>query len=74
MKNVLQDNGSGHNDRRQKANNLRYADDKAVLEETREDLTQLLEFLEEESSKAGLMQNASKTKIMTTDQLFIGTL
>ena len=58
----------------QKVNNLRYADDTTIMAETREDLIHLLEVLEEESSKAGLRLNASKTKIMTTDQQLNGTL
>jgi hypothetical protein len=50
-------------------NNLRYADDTAILAEYKEDMKKLLNKLKEESEKAGLMRNLNKTNIMTTGTL-----
>ena len=45
-------------------NNLRYADDTTLLEESKEELKILLMKVKEESEKAGLKFNIRKTKIM----------
>ena len=45
-------------------NNLRYADDTALMEETEEELKSLMMKVKEESEKAGLKLNILKTKIM----------
>ena len=45
-------------------NNLRYADDTTLMEESEEELKSLLMKVEEESLKAGLKHNIQKTKIM----------
>ena len=45
-------------------NNLRYADDTTLLEESKEELKILLMKVKEESGKAGLKFNIRKTKIM----------
>ena len=45
-------------------NNLRYADDTALMAESEEDLKNLL--IKEESEKAGLKLNIQKTKIMAS--------
>ena len=47
-------------------NNLRYADDTALLAESKEKLRSLLMKVKEESEKAGLKLNTQKTKIMTS--------
>ena len=46
-------------------NNLRYADDTAHKEESKEELKSFLMKVKEESEKAGLKCNTQKTKIMT---------
>ena len=45
-------------------NNLRYADDTTLMEESKEELKSLLMKVKEESEKVGLKLNISKTKIM----------
>ena len=45
-------------------NNLRYADDPALMAESEEELKRLLMKVKEESEKAGLKLNIQKTKIM----------
>ena len=47
-------------------NNLRYADDTALMVETEEELKNLLMKVKEESEKAGLKLNIQKTKIMAS--------
>ena len=47
-------------------NNLRYADDTILMEESEEELKSLLMKVKEESEKAGLKLNIQKTKIMTS--------
>ena len=46
-------------------NNLRYADDTTIMEESEEELKSLLMKVKEESEKVGLKLNIQKTKIMT---------
>ena len=46
--------------------NLRYADDTTLTEESEEELKNLLMKVKEESEKAGLKLNIHKTKIMAT--------
>ena len=45
-------------------NNLRYVDDTTLMEDSEEELKNLLMKLKEESEKAGLKLNIQKTKIM----------
>ena len=45
-------------------NNLRYADDTTLMEESEEDLQSLLMEVKEESEKVGLKLNIQKMKIM----------
>ena len=45
-------------------NNLRYADDTTLMEESQEELKSILMTVKEESEKAGLKFNIQKTKIM----------
>ena len=47
-------------------NNLRYADDTTLMEESKEALKSLLMKVKEESEKVGLKLNIQKTKIMTS--------
>ena len=50
-------------------NNLRYADDTTLMEETKEELKSLLMKVKEESEKAGLKLNIQKTKIMASSPI-----
>ena len=47
-------------------NNLRYADDTALMAESKEELKSLLMKVKEESEKVGLKLNIQKTKIMAS--------
>ena len=47
-------------------NNLRYADDTALMAESEEELKSLLMKVKEESEKVGLKLNIQKTKIITS--------
>ena len=47
-------------------NNLRYADDTTLMEESEEELKSLLRKVKEESEKVGLKLNIQKTKIMVS--------
>ena len=47
-------------------NNLRYADDTTLMEESKEELKSLLMKLKEESGRVGLELNVQKTKIMAS--------
>ena len=51
---------------RRNINNLRYADDTALMAESEEELKSLLMKMKEESEKAGLKLNIEKTKIMAS--------
>ena len=47
-------------------NNLRYADDTTLMEESKEELKSLLMKVKEESEQVGLKLNIQKTKIMAS--------
>ena len=49
---------------RRNINNLRYADDTALMAESKEELKSLLMKVKAEGEKAGLKLNIQKTKIM----------
>ena len=51
---------------RRHINNLRYADDTALMTESKEELKSLLMKVKEESEKIGLKLNIQKTKIMAS--------
>ena len=51
---------------RRNINNLRYADDTKLMEESEEELKSLLMKVKEESEKVGLKLNIQKTKIMAS--------
>ena len=50
-------------------NNLRYADDTALMAESEEELESLLMKVKAESEKAGLKLNIQKTKIMASSPI-----
>ena len=50
-------------------NNFRYADDKTLLAESKEELKSILMMVKEESVKAGLKLNFQKTKIMASSPI-----
>ena len=50
-------------------NNLRYADDTTLIEESEEEIKSLLMKVKEESGKAGLKINIQKTKIMASSPI-----
>ena len=52
---------------RRKINNLRYADDTALMAESKEELKSLLMKVKKESENVGLKLNIQKTKIMASD-------
>ena len=54
---------------RRNINNLRYADDTALMAETEEELKSLLMKVKEESEKVGLKLIIQKTKIMASDPI-----
>ena len=51
---------------RRNINNLRYADDTTLMEESEEELKGLLMNLKEDSENVGLKLNIQKTKIMAS--------
>ena len=51
---------------RRNINNLRYANDTTLMEESEEELKSLLMKVKEDSEKAGLKLNIQKTKIMAS--------
>ena len=51
---------------RRNINNIRYADEPTLMEESEEELKSLLMKLKEESGKVGLKLNIQKTKIMAS--------
>ena len=53
-------------------NNLRYADDTALMEQSEEELKSLLMRVKEESEKVGLKLNIQKTKIMASSPTLHG--
>ena len=50
-------------------NNLRYADDTTLMEDSKEQLKRLLMKVKEESEKVGLQLNIQKTKIMASGSI-----
>ena len=60
---------AGINIARRNINNLRYADDTTLIEESKEELKSLLMKVKEESEKLGLKLNIQKTKIMSSSPI-----
>ena len=56
---------------RRNIDNLRYADDTTLMEESEEELKNRLMKVKEESEKVGLKLNIQKTKIMASAHHFI---
>ena len=54
---------------RRNINNLRYADNTTLMEESEKELKSLLMKVQEESEKAGLKLNIQKTKIMASSPI-----
>ena len=54
---------------RRNINNLRYADDTTLMEESEEELKSLLMKVKEESEKAGLKLNIQKMKIIASSPI-----
>ena len=54
---------------RRNINNLRYADDITLMEESEEELKSLLMKVKEKSEKVGLKLNIQKTKIMSSSPI-----
>ena len=54
---------------RRNINNLRYADDTTLIEESEEEIKTLLMKVKEESGRAGLKLNIQKMKIMASDPI-----
>ena len=54
---------------RRNINNLRYADDTALMAESEEELKSLLMNMKEESEKVGLKLNIQKTKSMASSPI-----
>ena len=67
----LEDAQAGIKIARRNINNLRYADDTTLIEESEEELKSLLMKVKEESEKVGLKLNIQKTKI---NQLRLGPI
>ena len=62
----LEETQAGIKIARRNIDNLRYADDTILMEESEEELKSLLMKVKEESEKVGLKLNIQKTKIMTS--------
>ena len=62
----LEETQAGIKIARRNINNLRYADDTTLMEESEEELKSLLMNVKEESEKVGLKLNIQKTKIMAS--------
>ena len=54
---------------RRNINNLRYADDTTLMEESKAELKSLLMKVKEESEKAGIKLNIQKIKIMASSPI-----
>ena len=60
---------AGINTTRRNINNLRYADDTTLIEESKEELKSLLMKVKEESENVGLKLTIQKTKIMASSPI-----
>ena len=66
---VLEETQAGIKIARRNINNLRYADDTTLMEESEEELKSLLMNVKEESEKVGLKLNIQKMKIMASSHI-----
>ena len=62
----LEETQAGIKIARRNINDLRYADDTTLMEESEEELKSVLMKVKEESAKVGLKLNIQKTKIMAS--------
>ena len=62
----LEEAQAGFKIARRNINNIRYADDTTLMEESEEELKSLLMKVKEESEKVGFKLNIQKTKIMAS--------
>ena len=70
MRNVgLEEAKAGIKNAGRNINNLRYADDTTLMEESKEELKSLLMKLKEENEKLDLKLNIQKTMIMASDPI-----
>ena len=70
MKNTgLEETQAGIKIARRNINNLRYTDDTTLMEESEEEIKNLLMKVKEESEKVGLELNIQKTKIMASSPI-----
>ena len=53
----------------QAIDNMRYADDTTLVDDTEHGMKELIKRVKHESEKAGLYLNIKKTKLMTTDNI-----
>ena len=65
----LEETQAGIKIARRNINNLRYADDTTLMEESEEKLKSLLMKVKEASEKVGLKLNIQKTKIMASSSI-----
>ena len=65
----LDESQAGIKTARRNINNLKYADDTTLMEESEEKLKSLLMRVKEESEKTGLEFNIQKTKIMASSPI-----
>ena len=63
---ILEEAQAGMKTARRNINNLRYADDTALMAESEEELKSLFMKVQAESEKVGLKLNIQKTKIMAS--------
>ena len=73
MRNVgLDEAQSGIKTGRRNINNLRYADDTTLMEESEEELKTLLMKVNERNEKVGVKLNIQKTKVMASGPIVHG--
>jgi len=65
----LEETQAGIKIARRNINNLRYADDTTLMEESEDELKSLLMKVKAESEKVGLKLNVQKTKIMASSPI-----
>ena len=69
QKTGLDESRAGIKTARRSINNLRYADDTTLMEESKEELKSFLMRMKEDSKKAGLKLNIPKPKIIASSPI-----
>ena len=69
MRKALESTETGIKIGGQVIDNIRYADDTKLVEDTEHGMKELIKRVKDESEKAGLYLNIKKTKLMTTDNI-----